>query len=149
MTERPHDCSGCFNDVDIGQSWIHRLNNKASLGDGIPRPLPGTATGNAERGRALLVERGNANCVLCHAFPDAALRVAGNVGPPLAGVGGRLSPAQLRLRIADIQRLNPNVAMPSYYRVDALDQVATEYRGKPILDAQQVEDLIAYLERLQ
>ena len=119
------------------------------VGDGIPRPLPGAAAGNAERGRALLVERGRANCRLCHAFPDPALRVAGNVGPSLAGVGRKLSPAQLRLRIADIQSVSPNVAMPSYYRVDALDQVATEYRGKPILDAQQVEDLIAYLERLQ
>ena len=119
------------------------------VGDGIPRPLPGAAAGNAERGRALLVERGNANCLLCHAFPDPALHVAGNVGPSLAGVGRKLSPAQLRLRIADIQRLSPNVAMPSYYRFDALDRVAAEYRGKPVLDAQQVEDLVAYLETLR
>jgi L-cysteine S-thiosulfotransferase len=119
------------------------------VGDGIPRPLPGAAAGNAERGRALLVERGNANCVLCHAFPDPALRVAGDIGPSLAGVGRKLSPAQLRLRIADIQRLTPNAAMPSYYRVDALDRVAAAYRGKPVLDAQQVEDLVAYLETLR
>jgi len=30
-----------------------------------------------------------------------------------------------------------------------LDRVATEYRGKTVLDAQQVEDLVAYLETLK
>jgi len=118
------------------------------VGDGIPQrlsPLPG----NAERGRALLVERAAANCVLCHAVPDPRLPVAGNVGPSLAGVGARLSVAQLRLRIADIERVKPDAVMPSYYRVEALDRVAGEYRGKPVLDAQQVEDLVAYLQALK
>ncbi len=118
------------------------------VGDGIPQPLTRTP-GNAERGRALLVERAAANCLLCHAVPDPSQRVAGNVGPSLAGVGRRLSAAQLRLRIADIQRLNPDAVMPSYYRVDELDRVAGEYRGKPVLDGQQVEDLVAYLETLK
>ena len=77
------------------------------------------------------------------------MRVAGNVAPPLDGVGRRLSAAQLRLRIADIQRVNPGTAMPSYYRVDGLDRVAAEYRGKPILDARQVEDIVAYLVSLK
>ena len=119
------------------------------VGDAIPRPLPGAAAGSAERGRALLVERGAANCLLCHAFPDPALRIAGNVGPSLAGVGGKFSAAQLRLRIVDIQKITPNAVMPSYYRVDDLDRVAREHRGKPILDGQQVEDLVAYLETLK
>jgi len=118
-------------------------------GDGIPRRLPGTAAGNAERGRALLVERGAANCLLCHAFPDPALRIAGNVGPSLAGVGRKFSAAQLRLRIADIQKITPDAVMPSYYRVDHLDRVAGEHRGKPILEGQQIEDLVAYLETLK
>lgn len=118
-------------------------------GDGIPRRLPGTAAGNAERGRALLVERGAANCLLCHAFPDPALRIAGNVGPSLADVGRKFSAAQLRLRIADIQKITPNAVMPSYYRVEHLDRVGGEHRGKPILDAQQIEDLVAYLETLK
>ena len=118
------------------------------VADGMPRPLS-AVPGNAERGRALLVERGAANCLLCHAVPDPSLRIAGNVGPSLAGVGARLSAAQLRLRIADIQRLKPDAAMPSYYRVEALDRVAAEYRGKPVLDGQQVEDLVAYLETLK
>ena len=118
------------------------------VGDGIPDPLSGIR-GNAERGRALLVERTAANCLLCHAVPDPSMRVAGNVAPSLEGIGRRLSAAQLRLRVADIQRVSPNIAMPSYYRVEGLDRVAAEYRGKPILDASQVEDIVAYLETLK
>jgi sulfur-oxidizing protein SoxX len=116
------------------------------VGDGIARPL-GDLSGSAERGRTLMVERAAANCLLCHALPG--LTVAGNVGPSLAGVGTRLSAAQLRLRIADIERVEASAVMPSYYRVEGLDRVATEYRGKPVLDAQQVEDLVAYLETLK
>ena len=117
-------------------------------GDGIPAPLAG-AQGNAERGRALLVERAAVNCLLCHAVSDPDMRVAGNVAPSLDGVGNRLSAAQLRLRIADIQRVNAATVMPSYYRVEGLDRVAAEYRGKPILDARQVEDIVAYLGTLK
>jgi L-cysteine S-thiosulfotransferase len=117
------------------------------VGDGIPKPLA-AARGDSERGRALVVERGAANCLLCHAVPDPTFRVAGNVGPSLAGVGRRLTPAQLRLRIADIQRIKRDAVMPSYYRT-SLDRVAADYRGQPVLDAQQVEDLVAYLETLK
>jgi sulfur-oxidizing protein SoxX len=46
-------------------------------------------------------------------------------------------------------RLNPDTIMPSYYRVDGLNQVAQAFRGKPILTAQQIEDTIAYLETLR
>jgi sulfur-oxidizing protein SoxX len=116
------------------------------VGDGIPQALTPDA-GSAERGRALVVERGAANCLLCHAVPGST--VSGDVGPSLAGVGRRLSKAQIRLRIADIQRVKPDAVMPSYYRVGELNRVAPEYRAKPVLDAQQIEDLVAYLETLK
>jgi sulfur-oxidizing protein SoxX len=118
------------------------------IADGIPQPLAATP-GDTERGHALLVERGAANCLLCHAIPDPKIRVSGNVGPSLAGIGAKLSAAQIRLRIADIQRVSPDAAMPSYYRVAGLDRVAGEYRGKPVLDAAQIEDLVAYLQTLK
>ena len=59
------------------------------------------------------------------------------------------SEAQLRLRIADSQRLNPQTIMPSYYRVEGLTQVGEAWRGKPVLTAQQVEDTVAYLLTLR
>jgi sulfur-oxidizing protein SoxX len=118
------------------------------VGDGIPEPLSGTK-GDAARGRALIVARGAANCVLCHAVPDSEVRFSGDLGPSLAAVGARLDAAQLRLRVADNQRLNPATIMPSYYRADGLLHVAASYRGKPVLTAQQIEDVVAYLSTLR
>src|SRR5262245_25050836 len=86
------------------------------VGDAAPDRL--AAAGDPARGRALVVARESANCVLCHAVPDAAVKFAGNVGPSLAGVGARLSEAQIRLRVADNLQVNPNTVMPSYYKVD-------------------------------
>lgn len=117
-------------------------------GDRVPVPVT-AEPGDARRGRSLLIAREAANCVLCHAVPDPAIRFAGNVGPSLAGIGGRFDAAQLRLRIADSQRLNPDTIMPSYYRTDALHRVARQYRGQPVLTAQEVEDIVAYLGTLK
>ncbi len=118
------------------------------VADTIPAPL-GTAQGDPGRGRALLVARDDANCVLCHAITDPAVRYSGNVGPSLDGVGRRLSTAQLRLRVADNLRVNPDSVMPGYYRIEGFDRVAAAYRGKPILSAGQIEDIVAYLATLQ
>ncbi len=118
------------------------------VADGIPAPLV-SAPGDAVRGRALIVARESANCVLCHAVPDSALRFAGNVGPSLAGIGKRLSASQLRLRVADNSRVNPASMMPSYYKVAGLHRVAKQYAGKTILTAGEVEDVVAYLGTLQ
>jgi sulfur-oxidizing protein SoxX len=116
-------------------------------GDAIREPLA-SAPGDAARGKAVVVGR-DSNCLLCHAVPDSGVRFMGNLGQPLTGVGTRLSEGQLRLRLVDSMRLNPNTIMPSYYRVDGLTQVAEAWRGKPVLTAQQVEDTVAYLLTLQ
>ena len=116
-------------------------------GDAIRMPL--AAPGDARRGRALMVARDAANCILCHGLSDPGVRFSGNLAPPLDGVGARLSQAQLRLRVADNARLNPETIMPSYFRIEGLTQVATAYRDKPILSAQEVEDLVAYLSSLK
>jgi sulfur-oxidizing protein SoxX len=113
----------------------------------LERPLAGP--GDAARGRALMLARDPANCVLCHAIPEPALPVAGNLGPPLAGIGRRLTAGEIRLRIVDSTQLNPVSIMPRYFTADGLVGVAPEYRGRAILDAQQIEDLVAYLGTLQ
>ena len=118
------------------------------VGDGIPAPLA-PEPGDPAHGRTLVVARDPANCVLCHAIPDPAIPFAGNVGPSLAGVGRRLSAAQLRLRVADELKINPATVMPSYYKVDGLVEVAAPYVGKPILSAREVEDIVAWLATLR
>ena len=107
------------------------------------------AAGDPARGRALLIARDPANCVLCHSVSVPELPVAGNLGPPLDGVGARLTPGQIRLRIVDSTRFNPRSIMPRYLKTDGLIGVASEFRGKTILDAQQVEDLVAFLSTLR
>jgi sulfur-oxidizing protein SoxX len=116
-------------------------------GDAIPAHL-GSATGDPARGREVMTGR-DANCLLCHAVPETGIRFMGDIAPPLSGIGSRLSAGQLRLRIVDQSRLNAETVMPSYYRIEGLVRVAPAYRGKPVLTAQQIEDVVAYLQTLK
>lgn len=108
---------------------------------------PFAPAGDAVRGRDVFMQREQGHCVLCHAVPGAA--IAGNVGPSLAGVASRLAPAQIRLRIADITKVYPDSVMPTFHRTEGMVRVAPNLRGKPALDGQQVEDLVAYLSTLR
>lgn len=103
--------------------------------------------GDAARGRQIFATREGGHCVICHAADGIA--PAGNVGPALDGIGRRLSEAQLRLRIVDITRVKPEAAMPAFHRHEELSRVAAAYVGKPLLDGQQVEDLVAFLAALR
>ena len=76
-------------------------------------------------------------------------RFQGNLAPPLDGAGARWSAAQLRLRVADARRVNPQSLMPAFYRADGLQRVAPAFAGRPVLTAQQVEDVVAYLLTLK
>ena len=115
--------------------------------DAIDQPL--AAKGDAARGRAIVANRQVGLCLLCHTGPFPEERLMGNVAPSLEGVGGRLSEGQLRLRIVDSSRVNPHTIMPPYYRTTGLAHVAPAFQGKPILDAQQVEDVVAFLASLR
>jgi L-cysteine S-thiosulfotransferase len=123
------------------------LQNFVVVGDAIPASLTGTP-GDAARGRTLVVER-SSTCILCHNGPFPEQRFQGDLAPNLAGAGSRWSEAQLRLRLVDASRLNASTIMPSYYRVDGLDRVGAAWRGKPILSAEQIEDIVAYLVTLR
>ena len=113
---------------------------------GIDKPL--ASRGDAARGREIVLGR-DANCLLCHAVPGAEGRAMGDVGPSLAGVGTKLRRSELRLRIVDSSKLNPATVMPPYHRTEALNSVAREYRDQPVLTAQQVEDVVAFLGTLK
>ncbi len=115
-------------------------------GDAIPEPL--TARGDATRGRALVVER-SSTCILCHNGPFPEQKFQGDLAPGLAGTGSRWSEGQLRLRLVDASSLNAATIMPSYYRVDGLTRTGPAWRGKPILSAEQIEDILAYLVTLR
>ena len=118
------------------------------LGDAIPRSLDGLA-GDAVRGRAIVASRQQGLCLLCHSGPFPEERFQGTLAPSLAGAGSRWSAGQLRLKLVDGQRLNPDSIMPPYYRTEGLQQVGREWRGKTIFSAQQLEDVVAYLQTLK
>lgn len=118
------------------------------VGDGIPEALEG-ATGDASRGRAIVASRQTGLCLLCHSGPIPEERFQGNLAPDLAGAGRRWSSAELRLRLVDPRRLNPDSIMPAYYRSTGLTRVARAWEGKTLLSAQQVEDVVAYLVTLR
>jgi|SRR5450830_153932 len=121
----------------------------AVAGDGIPAPLPGAAAGDAARGRAIVANRQVGLCLLCHTGPIPEERFQGNLAPDLQGAGQRWSAAQLRLRIVDASHFNPATIMPSYYKTEGLSRVAANYKDKTIFTAQQVEDVVAWLQTLK
>lgn len=123
------------------------LQSYAIVGDGIPDPLTGSP-GDATRGRALVLDRAS-TCILCHSGPFPETRFQGDLAPSLAGTGSRWTESQLRLRLVDASRLNPETIMPSYYRIDGLQRVGKNWQGKPILSAEQIEDIVAYLVSLR
>jgi len=116
-------------------------------GDTIPQPLAGA--GDAVRGRAIVASRQSGLCLLCHHAPIPEERFQGNLAPDLAGSGARWTEAELRARIVDARRLQPQTIMPPYHVTDGLTRVGTAWQGKPALDAQQVEDVVAYLRTLR
>jgi sulfur-oxidizing protein SoxX len=115
--------------------------------DAIPKSLTGLP-GDPARGRAIVIKREN-TCLLCHSGPFPEERFQGNLAPDLKGAGSRWTEGELRLRLVDAARLNPATIMPSYYRLDGLNRVAPAWQGKPVLTAEQIEDVVAYLRTLR
>jgi sulfur-oxidizing protein SoxX len=113
------------------------------VGDGIPASLTGVP-GDPAAGRRTIEDRKLGNCASCHVLPFAT-DDPGTIGPDLHGIGSLFTPAQLRLRLVNMKRVDPQTIMPAYYRVDGLRGVSPAFAGKPILTAQQIEDVVAFL----
>ena len=117
-------------------------------GDAIPASLTGTR-GDPVRGRAIVTNRQVGLCLLCHSGPFPEERLQGDLAPDLKGTGSRLSEGQLRLRIVDSGRVHAGTIMPAYYKIEGLARVAPAFQGKPVLSAQQIEDVVAFLTTLR
>jgi sulfur-oxidizing protein SoxX len=117
------------------------------VGEAIPKSLTGKP-GDPANGRALVVRR-ETTCLLCHSGPFPDQRFQGNLSPDLTGTGARWSEGELRLRMVDATRLNEATIMPPFYRIDGLNRVARKLRGKPILTAAEIEDVVAFLTTLK
>jgi sulfur-oxidizing protein SoxX len=118
------------------------------VGDAIPASLTG-ASGDAARGKAIVASRQTGLCLLCHSAPLPEEKFQGTIGPDLKGAGSRNTEGQLRLRIVDSSAVNPGTIMPAYYRLDGLERVAPAFRGRTVLTAEQIEDVVAFLMTLR
>lgn len=127
------------------------LGHAAAAKDALPAldtPLT-DVPGDPVRGLAIVRDARNATCLICHDMPIPEEPSHGNLGPPLDGVGDRFSTGELRQRVVDAKRINPDTIMPAYYRTEGLYRVYAPYAGKTIYTAQQVEDVVAYLLTLR
>jgi len=153
-------CAGaCAAAIGLAPSWVLGLALACALpvraapvaevvGDAIAKPLT-TEPGNPQRGRAIVTDRQLGMCLLCHGGPFPEERSPGNLATSLAGAGSRWTAGQLRLRIVDSRRLDPHGIMPAYHRAEGLNRVSAALAGRPLLSAQQVEDVVAFLLTLR
>ena len=116
-------------------------------GDSIYESLS-TEPGNSLRGRAIITSRQTGLCLLCHSGPFPEERFQGNLAPELKESVARLSAPQLRARIVNAAQFNPQTIMPAYYQTSHLNRVAPKFAGQPILNGQEIEDVIAFLMTL-
>lgn len=124
------------------------LAGAAHAQDALPDSLTGSR-GDPARGRAIVANRQVGMCLLCHSGPFPEERFQGDLAPDLRGAGARWTEGQLRLRIVDSGRINAATIMPAYHRTQGLVRVAPAFRGKPILSAEQIEDVVAFLTTLR
>ena len=122
--------------------WAAQVLAAPVASPGLPTPLTSVA---ADPVQGLRIAQGReAQCVLCHALPGSTVR-QGNIGPDLQGVAQRSTPAMLRLRLVDSRQINPDSLMPAYHSTAGLQQVGQTWAGRPVLTAQDIEDVLAYL----
>jgi len=115
----------------------------------VKEPLCGLK-GDAKRGRKVVISRKKGNCLACHVMPIPEQDFHGEIGPSLVGVGSRYPEGMLRLRVIDEKKINPMTLMPGFYfDPSALHKVPKKFKGKTVLSAQEVEDVVTYLSTLK
>jgi sulfur-oxidizing protein SoxX len=140
--------AGCLLAISIWFATPSPLFAQTFVADQIVVSLSGHP-GDLKSGRALVVSRQEGLCILCHSGPFPEERFQGTLAPDLASSVAQLSSGQLRARIVDASRFNPDTIMPSYFRTDGLTRVAPQFAGKTILTAQEIEDVVAFLVSLK
>jgi len=133
------------------------LPTNVAFNDGaVEQSLSGTP-GDAANGRIIVGDKGQGNCVACHQATDLAeVPFQGEIGPMLDGAGDRWTEAELRGIVANAKIMFEDSMMPSFYKTEGFIRPGNAYTGKaaddtfgPLLSAQQIEDVVAYLVTLK
>jgi sulfur-oxidizing protein SoxX len=150
--------AGLLMSLAAGMSFAETAPGDVSYQEGaVAQSLTGQP-GDAAEGAKVMSSRALGNCVACHtvsAMPDVAFQ--GNVGPTLDGAGDRWEEAQLRGIVSNAKMTFEGTVMPSFYKTSGFIRPGEDYTGKaidpaaitPILGAQQIEDVVAYLLTLK
>ena len=122
------------------------MNDNSSVADSLTG-----AAGDAAAGRKVFANRKQGNCLACHANSEMKEQsFHGEIGPSLDGVAKRRKPAELRAILVDSKKaLNEDTIMPGFYTLNVGVRVKKKFKGKTVLSAKQVEDVLAYLETLK
>jgi sulfur-oxidizing protein SoxX len=122
----------------------------------VAASLSGTA-GNAENGAVIMATKSKGNCISCHAVTalnDSPFH--GEVGPSLDGVGEYRTADELRGIVANANMTFEGSVMPAFYKSNGFIRPGDGYTGKaakgdlpPILSAQDIEDVVAFLMTLK
>ena len=119
-------------------------------------PVPGEIAasltgqpGDPVRGRQIVLNRQTGLCLLCHQGPFPEERFQGTLGPELSASVAKLSAGRIRAQLVDARQFNPKTIMPPYFRTDRLNRVASQFAGRTLLEAQEIEDVVAFLMTLK
>ncbi len=136
--------------LTAGSAVAETLPGDVVFEDGaVSQSLTGVA-GDAGNGRTIFANRKKGNCLACHTNADLSEQAFhGEVGPPLDDVASRYDEAELRGLLTNSKNTFEGTIMPAFYRVDGYTRNLEKFEGKTILSAQEVEDVLAYLQTLK
>ncbi|NRB17049.1 MAG: sulfur oxidation c-type cytochrome SoxX [Rhodobacteraceae bacterium] len=124
--------------------------NDVNYEDGVVLASLTGVAGDPVNGRDVFKNRKLGNCLACHVnaeMPEESFH--GEVGPELTGVADRWEQQELRAIVANSKMVFDGTIMPAFYQDTGYERPLKDFDGKSILTAQQVEDVIAYLQTLK
>lgn len=111
--------------------------------------MPAMANGDAEHGRAIMLEPQKSLCILCHSGPFPEIPFMGTLAPDLSDVGSRYSYKEIRDRIVDNRKFNPDTIMPPFLSLEGLNRISPRWAETTILTEQEVDDIATFLAGLK